>query len=78
MTGFERFTAYQTAGLVKRDQTADGQAAIRRPAKAGHNLGHNNAESACKLLIPLSTFVDSQSSNPGSIPGSATNSFHCT
>ena len=41
-------------------------------AKAGHNLGHNKAVNACKLLIPLSTFVDSQSSNPGSIPGSAT------
>ena len=38
-------------------------------------MGHRLAVFACKLLIGLAGTEDSQSSNPGSIPGSATNSL---
>ena len=40
--------------------------------KTGHNLGHNVPASRYKLLSARTTLEDSQSSNPGSIPGSAT------
>ena len=40
--------------------------------KEGHNLRHSFRLEACNLLKVNSTLVDSQSSNPGSIPGSAT------
>ena len=38
----------------------------------GHNLGHSEGLIGCKLLTPIAPLLDSQSSNPGSIPGSAT------
>jgi hypothetical protein len=43
--------------------------------KEGHNLGHSFPVGAWNLLKVQGTLVDSQSSNPGSIPGSA-NSYH--
>ena len=44
--------------------------------ETGHSLGHSRVLFPCKLQIILNTCKDSQSSNPGSIPGSATNSRH--
>jgi hypothetical protein len=43
--------------------------------KTGHNLGHSAEAITCKLLMPFAPLLDSQSSNPGSIPGSATKPF---
>jgi hypothetical protein len=40
--------------------------------KMGHNLRHSFQVEACNLLKVQSALEDSQSSNPGSIPGSAT------
>ena len=41
-------------------------------AEMGHNLGHSTATVGGNSLMALGVYVDSQSSNPGSIPGSAT------
>ncbi len=40
--------------------------------RAGHNLEHNTAQTKPKLLNQSLELLDSQSSNRGSIPGSAT------
>jgi hypothetical protein len=41
--------------------------------KAWHSLRHSYPTTPRKCMIPLGLLKDSQSSNPGSIPGSATN-----
>ncbi len=68
MTGFERFSEYHSAKLLE----AFKQLTNEVQSVSFDENGHNRMSIGCKSLMPLAPLPDSQPSNPGSIPGSAT------